>query len=312
MCGTGRTPPPSSLSEERDRRSKSPENTHLAGQGLEPQTARNPMNAAVRDVEYARIPAHRTPSAANAGQAGTAYYLAGHIFACATPHGAVLLDLRRNKYYGLDLTDVVSLADIVLNWPAKRSSAQNVSTAALDRPRRDTLVRSLLEANILQQSPPTDRDIGRSMFSLDGELVSVGDEIIAKAPVRPAHVAAFLFSLLSAFVSLRFLRLNFTVRVVHERKARALAKGYWFDPDRAAQLTFVFRRLRPYLFSANGNCMMHALALVNFMAIYGEFPCWVLGVKTQPWGAHSWVQHEKLLLDTNPAKVCPYNPLLCV
>jgi hypothetical protein len=152
----------------------------------------------------------------------------------------------------------------------------------------------------------------RSTFSLEGDLASVGDEIVARMPVRPAHVFSFLFSLLSAFFSLRFLPFNFTVKVVHKRKARAIAKGYYFDAYRAAQLTFVFRRLRPYFFSANGHCIIHALALVNFMATYGEFPSWVLGVRTEPWGAHSWVQHENFLFDTNPAKVCPYDPLLSV
>jgi hypothetical protein len=245
-------------------------------------------------------------------QSGASYYLTNHVFACATRHGVVLLDLLRNKYFGLDSTDGESLAGVVRDWPAKQIHGQSAPAVVLEGSRVNNLVRSLLDANVLQPCTPTSFDIGRSTFSLEGDLASVGDEIIARMPVRPAHVFSFLFSLLSAFVSLRFLPLSFTVGVVHKKKARALARGYHFDAHRAAQLTFVFRRLRPFLFSANGHCMIHALALVNFMAIYGEFPSWVMGVRTEPWGAHSWVQHENLLFDTNPAKVCPYDPLLSV
>jgi Transglutaminase-like superfamily len=246
------------------------------------------------------------------GHSGSPYYLANHIFACATLHGAVFLDLRRNRYFGLNLSDVVSLADSVSDWPAKRFPGQTVPAVPLDGPRKNALAQSLLEAKVLHLSQPSECGIGRSTFPLDGDLASVGDEIITEARVRTAHVISFLLSLLSAYVSLRFLSLSTTVRIVHGRKARAISRGYRFDSHRAAELTFIFRRLRVYLFSANGNCMLHALALVNFMAKYHEFPSWVLGVRTEPWGAHSWVQHEMLLLDTNPSKVCPYIPLLSV
>jgi hypothetical protein len=275
------------------------ENSNLARYGAKLQTAGNQVKAVA-------------PPSTNADESSASYYLASHVFACATRRGVVLLDLLRNKYFGLDFTDGISLARVVRDWPVQRINGQNAPAAALDRSRVNTLVQSLLDANVLQPCPSSDCDIHRSTFSLEGDLVSVGDEIIARTPVRPAHVVSFLFSLLSAFVSLRFLPLSFTVGLVYKRKARAIAKGYCFDPHRAAQLTFVFRRLRPYLFSADGHCIIHALALVNFMAIHGEFPSWVLGVRTGPWGAHSWVQHENLLFDTNPTKVCPYDPILSV
>jgi hypothetical protein len=275
------------------------ENSNLVRRGPGNQAVPNQVNETVL-------------SAANAGHVGISYYLTSHVFACATRHGVVLLDLLRNKYLGLDLTDGASLADVVRNWPVQRINGQNAVAAALDRSRMNKLVRSLLDANVLQPFPPPDCGIRRSTFSLEGDLASVGDEIIARAPVRSTHIVSFLFSPLCALFSIRFLPLSFTVGVVYKRKARAIARGYCFDAHRAAQLTFVFRRLRPYLFSAHGHCIIHALALVNFMALYGEFPSWVLGVRTDPWGAHSWVQHENLLFDTNPAKVCPYDPLLSV
>jgi hypothetical protein len=240
------------------------------------------------------------------------YHLADHVSACVTPHGTVLLDLRRNKYVGLTPEDAALIENAVSGWPIRQYPGRDTCTAANDGSRKDAILRSMLEVRVLQRSAPTARGAGRCTVSLDRELASVGDEIVAETKARAAHVICFLYSYLSALVFLRLLPLEFTVRVVQKRKIRATAKGYCFDPHRAAQLTFVYRRLRPYLFSADGRCMIHALSLVNFMAMYGEFPYWVLGVRTEPWAAHSWVQHDELLFDTNPANVCPFIPIFCV
>jgi hypothetical protein len=240
------------------------------------------------------------------------YYLTPHVFACLTRGGAVLLNLKRNKYYGLCKTDGIYLASIVFNWPTREVGDPTNQSDVPDESGKRRLVQALLDGNILQQSPPYRCDIDCSATSLDGALASIGDEIVEKASVRPTHLATFLFSLLSAAFCLRFLSLHFTVRFVSRRRTRAISTGYTFDSDRVAELIFIFRRLRPYFFVADGHCLLHALTLVNFLSVHREFPCWVMGVKTDPWGAHSWVQHGSYLLDTNPEKVCSYEPILSV
>ena len=79
-----------------------------------------------------------------------------------------------------------------------------------------------------------------------------------------------------------------------------------------AALVSLFRRLRPFVFAAEGHCLLHALTLVKFLGRYGFNPEWVIGVATQPWSAHSWVQWKNFLLDTNPEKVCRYTPIMVV
>jgi hypothetical protein len=39
---------------------------------------------------------------------------------------------------------------------------------------------------------------------------------------------------------------------------------------------------------------------------------WVIAVRPRPWGAHSWVQLDNLLLDTNPEEINGYTPILSV
>ena len=74
----------------------------------------------------------------------------------------------------------------------------------------------------------------------------------------------------------------------------------------------IFRRLRPFAFAVEGRCLLHALTLMRFLGKYQLHPEWVIGVTTQPWGAHSWVQWEHYLLDSNPEKVCGYTPIMMV
>ena len=47
-------------------------------------------------------------------------------------------------------------------------------------------------------------------------------------------------------------------------------------------------------------------------ACYDVYPTWVIGVRTKPWAAHSWVQQGTLLLDANPEQVCDYSPILAI
>jgi Transglutaminase-like superfamily len=261
-----------------------------------------------------RLPATRLNATSSGERQGTTgYFLTPYVFTCDTRHGAVLLHLQRNKYFGLAMSDVIYLKKVVRNWPAPEGEAYSVSTSvAVEECSMTSLVQSLLKADVLQRTPPSRGGITCSRISLNGPLASVGDEIIRKASVRPAHFATFVFSLLSAATCLRCLPLKSTVGIVSRRKARVMSNGYGFNLEHAAELVFVFRRLRPYFFVAEGNCLLHALTLVTFLAIHREFPCWVLGVRTEPWGAHSWVQYGDYLLDTNPEKVCEYEPILAV
>jgi hypothetical protein len=79
-----------------------------------------------------------------------------------------------------------------------------------------------------------------------------------------------------------------------------------------AELTNAFARVRPWVFTADGHCLVHALTLVLFLSHYGIYAEWVLGVRTRPWGAHSWVQVGSAILDSTPEKVWDFEPILAI
>jgi hypothetical protein len=145
-----------------------------------------------------------------------------------------------------------------------------------------------------------------------GEWISIGDELEVASTVGLRDVFNFLWAYLWVRGSLALRPFAATVESMHVLKARRSGGRHAWHCQRVAAMVSVFRRLRPFVFSAEGRCLLHALTLVKFLSRYDFHPEWMIGVTTQPWGAHSWVQWGNFLLDTNPEKVCGYVPILMV
>ena len=237
------------------------------------------------------------------------YWLASHVQACATPAGVILLDLRRDRYLGLGLSESASLGRHVQEWPAIRSE-----TALLGTPCTEELCATLLADGILSCERPASTTLSATTVDMGAEFVSVGDEIEVSAPIRIRDVANFLRAYGSAACLLRFRSFLKVVESVRGIKRRRRQQGVCLPPDITHVATLVdrFRRLRACAFTAEGHCLLHALTLVKFLGCYGFYPDWVIGVAAQPFGAHAWVQWHSILLDTNPEKVCCYTPILVV
>jgi hypothetical protein len=242
----------------------------------------------------------------------TRYSLAPSAFVARTRHGAVVLDLARNQYFGVGpkeaqvlerLDGKLSLSAAPGGTPITAASECDIDEPSIDR---------LKNMGIILSGKRQGRRILSANVQLNGTLIAIGDEITRPAIVQAGHVLAFAEALIVSRYSLRFRPIASTIRRVYERRAAAIQRGYSLDPEKITEFVCIFRRIRPFVFTAKGNCMLHALTLTNFLARYGEFPVWVLGVKVDPWAAHSWVQYDDYLLDTNPEKVCKFNPILAV
>jgi hypothetical protein len=115
-----------------------------------------------------------------------------------------------------------------------------------------------------------------------------------------------------AHFSLRFRHLEAVVRSVAKRKQRGLRITPQADLSSLARLIGIYRSIRPFFFTANGNCLLHALSLINFLSHYHLYPTWTIGVRTAPWAAHTWVQYDQFVLDTKPEKVDTYTAILAI
>ena len=239
------------------------------------------------------------------------YWLPSHVRACSTATGTVLLDLRRNRYFGVGRKETIALRALAGNW--QNLSAAHASFASdaepLPLPEAVGIADKLVEAGLLSNSAPEPAAFTTTPVDLHSLLTSVGHELDRRASIRWRHISHFLQACMWARRSVRSRTLFLVAEDIGRQKQSA---GAPFDADRAVELVSVFRRLRPHTFAARDQCLFHALALVRFLAHYDVYPTWVIGVRTKPWAAHSWVQQGTLLLDANPEQVCEYTPILAI
>jgi transglutaminase superfamily protein len=236
------------------------------------------------------------------------YWIPAHVRVCPLLASTILLDLRRNRYFGIGTNETRALSTLALNWNDANGSAATVEQLAPDAAL--AMADALVGAGLLSRDPPADREtFGGAPLDLSGVLISAGHELSRPTALRPLHIASFLAALAWTWHALRSRTLYSIASEVRDRKAAARGA---FDQQRAVELVGIFRRLRPHTFAARDRCLFHSLALVRFMARHDVFPTWVIGVRANPWGAHAWVQQDKLLLDANPEQVCEYTPILTI
>lgn len=240
-----------------------------------------------------------------------AYWLPSHVRACSTATGTVLLDLRRNRYFGVGRNETIALRSLAGNWQNLAAAPVSFACDAEPLPMQEavSIAEKLVQAGLLSTSAPEPAAFTTTQVDLQSLLTSVGHELDRKSAIRWRHIISFLRACTWARRSLRSRTLFLVAEEIGKQKNDA---GAAFDSERAIELVGIFRRLRPHTFAARDQCLFHALALVRFLACYDVYPTWVIGVRTKPWAAHSWVQQGTLLLDANPEQVCEYTPILAV
>jgi hypothetical protein len=236
------------------------------------------------------------------------FWMPRHTRVCVTATGAVLLDLKRNRYFGLGYREARSLSALAANW----STSSTHSGHALEPMQPEDAARladALVKAGFL--TPVAPAEPGPSFVSIDSTaaLTSVGYELAAAPHLHLHHIVAFLRAGIWAKRAVNSRLLYSIASEIAESKA-----GITHDIDlqQTVELVCVFRRLRPYAFAAKDQCLFHALALLKFLSHYNIFPTWVIAVRPTPWAAHSWLQLGTFVLDCNPEEIAGYTPILAI
>jgi hypothetical protein len=129
--------------------------------------------------------------------------------------------------------------------------------------------------------------------------------------IRFLTAIRFALAYFRSLASLHLSSLEKTVRRI-ERRKHCSRKSLDLDLERTRELTGAFTTLRPFFYSAKNRCLLDSLVLIEFLALHDVFPAWVIGVKTFPFAAHSWVQTGPFVLNGNPGYVRGYVPILVV
>lgn len=125
--------------------------------------------------------------------------------------------------------------------------------------------------------------------------------------IQPGHVWNFLWSVSLARMMLSCLPLHWVVGFVEKRRVRDLQV---VNTHSAAQLTEIYRRLRPLLFSRNDRCLLDSLSLINFLRRYHVRASWCFGVRLEPFKAHAWAQDDHTIFDDMAANIHSFTVIL--
>lgn len=230
------------------------------------------------------------------------YWLASNVFVALAHDSAIFLDLRRDRYFGLNGLSLPSLSEILNDLPAP---------AGIDTPEQLPLeiVQSLLNDGLIVTSRP-DETLHCVIPPHHAGLIAADQGVVSGQNISARDLMNFLAAYIHAKLQLRFQSFETIVRNVAARKRQATRHGPRQPSEKTVALANTFRALRPLAFSADGRCLFHALALVHFLVRYDSFPIWVIGVRSAPFAAHSWVQEGDVILDATPEHIAPYTPIL--
>jgi hypothetical protein len=233
----------------------------------------------------------------------SAYCLPAHIYACVVDGGGVVIDLHTNCYTGLDARGITALLH---HCPGARAQP----LMQLEPDAMQTLAQQLLRAGFLEEALPAHRDFDPTCIDLHAPLHGLSDLESVDRRLRPSDPVQLLRHCVRTHRRLKTSSLYALACALRQRKA-ALAESPAPLQD-IVSLAARFARLRPYTFVAHDRCLFHSLALASFLLAH-ELSCtWVIGVRTRPWAAHSWVQCQDWLLNASPEEVREYVPLLAV
>jgi hypothetical protein len=233
------------------------------------------------------------------------YRLADHVRACRVDEQVLLLDLRRNKYLGIGGPQLSALGQAIVDWPGHSSN----QTSSQPEPGLKVGLQPLLDQRMLADAGtagPPSTWLAEPLESVDldarpGRPSPAWRDLLKLA--WAASVAALWMKRRSlADIASSVARLR--PRIHSEEDSASTAEL------RAAVSSYT--RLRPFLFTAHDQCLHDSLTLIRFLAKEGMYPSWVIGVRTRPFAAHSWVQHGHLVLNDVHEHVRTYTPILVV
>ena len=216
-----------------------------------------------------------------------------------------MLDVARSRYYAVDENTSAGLATLVRDWPVSPCA----EIARQEQEEARTFAESLFAQGILTNST---RDMdARRLPSVIPAREQLFDWNLSDIPkIGGADLARFASSAIRASFLLRFSSLGMIVNDVSARKGRLRRPKTELPVER--ELAGIFRGLRTFAYSAPDRCLYDSLVLTYFLLAHHFSPTWVIGVKLQPFSAHSWVQDGPYVLNGTPDYVRQFTPILAV
>ncbi|HKY82191.1 MAG TPA: lasso peptide biosynthesis B2 protein [Sphingobium sp.] len=214
----------------------------------------------------------------------TGFTLRDGLSFCRTEGQTIFLDLNADRYFGL--RPALDQAFCCL-----------IDADSIDDRHGDALLR----AGIIVRSSIGDRPVPCPRNQPSDARI-----LIEKPRASPTHVASALTRRLWWRARLRNLPFIRNIRTIEQRKLGVAQRAV--PPHRLAHLDQAYRRAAMIL-SARDQCLATALSLASWLMALGIRPDLVLGVKLNPFQAHSWVEVDGMVIADDPDNIRPFSPI---
>lgn len=239
----------------------------------------------------------------------TCYFLLKHVHVGMTDDGMVFLDLRREKYFGIPASAAYCLQGLVPGWQTEMSLEDNISTPVADE--SVGIANELVGLGLFTQSERHGKSAIAPHLERTGAIDFHG-KTGREPPIRIRDCQRFARAFIRTALSLRLQKLEAVVGSVERRKSINARLPANSNDERLRELVCIFRQLSPFFFSVKNACLFDSLTLMNFLLQYGIVPTWVIGARTRPFSAHSWVQYQGLVLNETLDRTLEFKALLVI
>ncbi len=266
--------------------------TAISTTSTEPYTATTGHGSYASVVEHASTP-FRAPS----------YLIPEHVYICETTDGIVFLDAKRNKYFAIDQQAAEAVRSDILGLFTSRGVAedpQDLNTFDVHE--------SLEAAGLLTRKS----EDGRAFTSARLPVIDIERSVsmLDRCPqLKISHIINFIYSWLKACALIRFRSLQYIISTIEEASAHSAPSPSSVQCNIAETLFPIFHRLRSLICPVSDRCLVISLALYLFMGRYNLRPFFIIGVSTNPFHAHSWLQFADIALDARPDRLDPLTVL---
>ena len=233
------------------------------------------------------------------------YRLADHVRACHVDGQVILLDLWRDRYIGVGGALLPALSSRIADWPLKESASENQSGET----QVDSWIASMSMQEILTpavEAPPRRVGLAEPQQSLFACQQPPWDGMQWQRILNVAR---------ATFIAGHWLKRHRLAEIaVRVERLRAAGPS---DPtcdgsERLHSAVSWYLKTRPFVMTSHDECLRDSLTMLRFLAAEKLYPQWVIGVRTRPFAAHSWLQAGSLVLNDLHETVRGYTPILIV
>jgi hypothetical protein len=228
-------------------------------------------------------------------------------------HGSdvVFLDLKEDKYLSMEAAKVRSVLPLPMLAAKANDLSRSGETESLGGNSGQRSAQALLKRGLLTIDPAVGKEVEIARVDEpDADLIGIALPVQPK--IRPIDVVRFVTATISAWKDIRFGSLQAIVSKVSGRRCEDRDGDDQLDLGRAKSCVAIFERMRPYMFSARDKCLFESFVLANFLAMYGLYPQWVFGVRTDPFAAHCWLQHRRVVFNDYAEHAGEFTPIMII